>query len=457
MPFTPRTQAVLLLTAALGNNAGSITPLTAREWARFRKWLHDQHREPADLLDNEKNVLEGWPEPDPGDKLSRERLEALLRRGPALGIAAEKWQRAGLWVLTRSDEPYPRRLKALGREAPPALFGCGERTLLAGGGIAVVGSRHAARTDVSFAEALGLRAAEQGITIVSGGARGIDQAAMMSALENGGVAVGVLADSLLRAAMSRKYRQFLMSGRLALVTPFNPEARFEPWKAMARNQYIYGLADAGVVVCSTAGKGGTWNGAMEQLKAEMSNREEAADRVATSRPPLWVRMTDQPSPGNADLSRRPRAHEMRALPDDLRTLFTAPIAAVATGRVATSSGTPPRAKVQAEGGEGREMTESAGERPAAVAEGPDFYGLFMDWMRKATAAGPIREEDANKHFHLERAQLRAWLKKGVEDKRLRKLTRPVQYEWLDDATRQQNLYPDREVSPSPAGHRAARG
>ena len=73
-----------------------------------------------------------------------------------LGLALEKWQRAGLWVMTRSDEDYPFRLKSrLKYDAPPVLFGCGNRQLLDRGGIAVVGSRDATEGDLGCASMLG--------------------------------------------------------------------------------------------------------------------------------------------------------------------------------------------------------------------------------------------------------------------------------------------------------------
>ena len=135
-----------------------------------------------------------------------------------------------------------------------------------GDSIAVVGGRHADEADIGFAERLGQRAAARGRQIASGGAAGIDRAAMLGALEAEGTAVGVLADSLLRSATSTRYRKHLMSGGLALVSPFNPEVRFLVGNAMARNKYIYCLAQGAIVVSSTADSGGTWNGAVENLR-----------------------------------------------------------------------------------------------------------------------------------------------------------------------------------------------
>jgi predicted Rossmann fold nucleotide-binding protein DprA/Smf involved in DNA uptake len=79
-------------------------------------------------------------------------------------------------------------------------------------------------------------------------------------------ATGVLADSLELSAMNRDNRELLMDGQLVLVSPNDPNARFNVGNAMQRNKLIYALADAALVVNSDLGKGGTWAGATEQLE-----------------------------------------------------------------------------------------------------------------------------------------------------------------------------------------------
>ena len=89
---------------------------------------------------------------------------------------------------------------------------------------------------------------------------------MSGALEAGGRVVGVMADSLERAALARDNREALMDGRLALVSPYDPAAGFNVGHAMQRNKLVYALADAAFVVNSDFEKGGTWAGAIEQLE-----------------------------------------------------------------------------------------------------------------------------------------------------------------------------------------------
>src|SRR6185436_19207763 len=110
-------------------------------------------------------------------------------------------------------------------------------------GLAVVGSRHVDGDLIQYAEEAGRLAAEAGCGVVSGGARGIDQAGMRGALERGGRATGVLADSLERGALSRDHRQLLPDGRLVLISPYDPAAGFNVGHAMQRNKIIYALAD----------------------------------------------------------------------------------------------------------------------------------------------------------------------------------------------------------------------
>jgi predicted Rossmann fold nucleotide-binding protein DprA/Smf involved in DNA uptake len=156
-------------------------------------------------------LLEGWTD----RTVTVERVEKLLNRAGALGLAMEKWQRAGLWILIRADVDYPGRLKKqLQALSPPVLFGCGNRRLLDQVGIAVIGSRHASPEDLVLTSRLGSQAALQGLSIISGGARGVDENAMVGALAQEGTVVGVLADNLLRAATSARFRPSLMNGNL---------------------------------------------------------------------------------------------------------------------------------------------------------------------------------------------------------------------------------------------------
>ncbi|MDE0074061.1 MAG: DNA-processing protein DprA [Gammaproteobacteria bacterium] len=276
--LSPNAQAILLLTAPLlagrrrrpprprtqrgSVGAAKLRPLSTAEYRDFAKRLRAIRREPADLLgsDARETVRESLA------SLDAERIHRLLGRGFLLAQAVERWRTRALWVVTRADPDYPRKLKTRMRgNAPPVLYGCGDRTILDGGGLAVVGSRKVKEDLIEYTEDVGKLSAEANTTIISGCARGVDQAAMRGALEAGGRSVGVLANGLERAALNRGNRSALMEGQLVLVCPYDPAARFVVGHAMQRNKLIYALSDAALVVNSDHGHGGTWAGATDQL------------------------------------------------------------------------------------------------------------------------------------------------------------------------------------------------
>lgn len=281
--LSPNTQAILLLTAPLiaGRGTSSSELLSPGEYKRLARHLREIQRQPADLVSPDAADLLRACQP----VIDEARLQRLLGRGFLLSQVIERWQARAIWVVSRADTEYPRRLKARLREdAPAVLYGCGDMGLLESGGLAVVGSRHVDDSLIDYTMAVGRLAARSGRTIVSGGAKGIDQAAMRGALEAGGKVSGVLADSLEKTTMNREHRNLLLDGQLVLISPYDPSAGFNVGNAMQRNKLIYALADASLVVSSDLNKGGTWAGAIEQL-----------DKLKFV--PVYVRSTGGSSPG----------------------------------------------------------------------------------------------------------------------------------------------------------------
>jgi len=261
--LSANTKAVLLLTAPLLAAAdASKDQLTPGEYKQVAKLLAQLKMRPADLLNNQADQL-------PGEMqclIDGERCQRLLQRESELDQAVQHWESRAIWVVSPFDDEYPRRLRERLKDAAPAvIYGAGETSLLDEGVLAVVGSRAVDDSLLEYTEKVGQLAAQALCTIVSGGARGIDQAAMRGALASGGKAVGVLADSLERSVVNREHRDLLNEGNLILISPYDPAAGFNVGHAMQRNKLIYALADAALVVNSDFEKGGTWAGAVEQL------------------------------------------------------------------------------------------------------------------------------------------------------------------------------------------------
>nr|WP_269812203.1 DNA-processing protein DprA [Pseudomonas kurunegalensis] len=284
MPYiSPNTQAILLLTAPLIVGRGLQSPdlLSPAEYKRLASHLHKNQRQPADLIGEESLEVLRVCRP----VVDETRLQRLLGRGFLLSQAVERWQARAIWVISRADSEYPKRLKArLRTDAPALLYGCGDISLLETGGLAVVGSRKIDDGLVDYTASIGRLAAYANRTIISGGAKGVDLAAMRGALQAGGNVIGVLAENLERTAMNREERNSLREGKLVLVSAYDPNAGFNVGHAMQRNKLIYALADASLVVVAEVNKGGTWAGAVEQL-----------DKLHYV--PLFIRSTGEPSAG----------------------------------------------------------------------------------------------------------------------------------------------------------------
>ena len=411
------TRAILLLTAPLiigRERPSSPKPLAAGEYNRLARRLRELRHQPADLLgDSARTLLE-----ECRLDLDAERLDRLLDRSFLLSQAIERWRTRAIWVASRADAEYPRRLKRRLREqAPPVLYGCGNRRDLDAGGLAVVGSRNVDDTLIAYTEGVGRLAAGARRPLVSGGARGIDQAAMRGALDAGGTVACVLADSLERAATRREHRNALVEGRLALVCPYDPAAGFLVGHAMQRNKLIYALADAALVVSAEFEKGGTWAGAIEQLDRH---------RFVS----VYVRATGELGRGlDALLARGARRWVETDGPEALdRLLDRRPEAAPASDFGALVRESP--------SDENQADDDRPGDATATPAVDPSLRGGLRPAEELLASARallpryldePRTETDVAEAFDIGRNQARSWLKQLVADGAIEKLSKPVRY------------------------------
>ncbi|MEX2624719.1 MAG: DNA-processing protein DprA [Acidimicrobiia bacterium] len=280
MDFSDDDKAVLALTTRLGGrDRPSLGPVA---WSKLSQLLSDHGLSPSVLLSVRPPFLTE-KQSDTIDQLT-DRVGTVLRE-------AEELYLRGVWVTPISSKSYPVILQSrLRTQAPPVLFGVGERSMLERGGIGVVGSRDVSPNGAALATALAGEAVKSGLQVVSGGARGVDQLAMNATYEAGGAVVGVLAGSLFERTRSPQVLAALDEGNTCLVTQQHPSTGFSPAAAMARNKLIYAIADLTVVVASDMDTGGTWSGATEALSARYG-------RVAVYR-------GDGEGPGNRELEKR---------------------------------------------------------------------------------------------------------------------------------------------------------
>lgn len=415
--LTKDTEAIILLCAVLDDKS-TVKPLTVTEYAKLVQWLISVNKRPSDLMGqvNLADVLAATG-------INYERLDLLLSRGVQLGFAVEEWQRNGIWIVSRSDNDYPARYKKqLKDKAPPLLFGIGNRELLKGGGLGIVGSRNIDFNGEIFACQVAEKCALNNIPIVSGGARGVDQIAMSSAIENNGFVIGILADNLLRKSLEREVRKALNNQKLLLLSPYNPKASFSVGTAMGRNKLIYSISDFTLVVSAEYNKGGTWAGAVEELQ-----RENGV--------PVFVRFDTDVSTGNKKLLALGATKWTDSIDysdfynqlsnlasknikldfDEVPSLFDFETEKIAYSDDKLNTQNLRAGEVKTEYGEKRDF---ANEIYLAVL--PIILQAFS--LNKATTI----DELSNK-LGVNKKQLETWLNLGVADGKIVKLSNPVRY------------------------------
>lgn len=265
--LSPDASALILLCTSLGGERGAtgLRPLGPVAWSKLGDTLRrNSFRGPRDLIGLTAAEIARSLGIDDDSAAGYARL---LGRSGQLAFELDQLRSRGIWVATIADDVYPRVLRdRLGSWAPPVLFGSGPVSLLGGGGIAIVGSREADDDAVAFTMRLAAAAAASGSVVVSGGARGIDGAAMRAAFEAGGSVVGLVPEGVERRLREASTRSAVAGGQAVIVSPYHPSAAFSAGAAMGRNKLIYALSDVAVVVSSADGSGGTWTGAVEALK-----------------------------------------------------------------------------------------------------------------------------------------------------------------------------------------------
>lgn len=244
-------QGFLLLTSHLGNPQRR--PLTGAQLRTLANRVlgSDFPREDREMSIRDLTALgygRGMAEQILSLLGEEEQLEVYLARGKKLGCTP----------ITRMDEHYPLLLRQrLGQDSPGCLWAKGDVSLLAAPAIALVGSRDLKDENREFARQVGLEAARQGLTLVSGNARGADRTAQDACLQAGGRVISVVADELAKQPL---LPNVLYLSEEDFDTPFTAQ------RALSRNRVIHCLGRMVFVAQAAMGQGGTWDGTAKNLR-----------------------------------------------------------------------------------------------------------------------------------------------------------------------------------------------
>lgn len=199
-------------------------------------------------------VAEPWEPVDRWEYDVARALGTFLRPDGASHWTAmlDAWRLAApdLRFVTILDDDYPVNLRRV-FNPPPFLVWRGEDDGQDVRAVAVVGTRSPSNEGLARARKLGRGLATEGVTVLSGLAKGIDAAAHSGALEAGGRTVAVLGHGLGRPVYppeNRRLADEMLDARGALVSQFLPETPPTQGTFPLRNAVMSGLAQGTVVV-----------------------------------------------------------------------------------------------------------------------------------------------------------------------------------------------------------------
>jgi DNA processing protein len=184
---------------------------------------------------------------------------ASIHDGSWRASARPEWEAAKALrarILLWTDPLYPPLLREL-PDAPAVLYAAGDMSLLGNPCLGIVGKRQCSGEGLRAAAYFASTLAGAGITVVSGLARGVDQAAHTAALEKPGSTIAVLGagiDVPYPANAGELYADIRSRG--LLISELPPGTPPRPGNFPIRNRIISGLS-LGVLVAEAASASGS--------------------------------------------------------------------------------------------------------------------------------------------------------------------------------------------------------
>ncbi|WP_332033261.1 DNA-processing protein DprA [Kaistella sp.] len=229
--------------------------------------VHEKKMSWADFFELDKT---GWRELFAFNEKELADLEYAKSDMPRLAFIAEQLQNEGFQIIPINSPDYPVVLKEnlKIKSSPPVLYIKGRKGLLQEDAVAIVGSRKAGNKALEFTDHVAKKSVKEFKVVVSGFAKGVDKQALDSTIEVNGKSIIVLPQGILTFQSGfKKYYEPIVNGDVLVLSTFFPKAGWDVGLAMARNAYIYGLANE-IYVAESDSKGGTWEGAMDGLKRQ---------------------------------------------------------------------------------------------------------------------------------------------------------------------------------------------
>lgn len=247
----------------------STRPLTIIEWNLLVKSLHDAKKEPKDIFTlTPSEIVHLLAKCTENQRKSISNKIAQRKNQTLISKELEDLTNREIKIVFRNE--FPKKIQKIQNQMlPPFFYYVGDLQMFEKNTLGIVGSREAELSAINQVKEI-VQEALPDTVIVSGGARGIDDTAVMTALELGGQAILYPTDGIGRIIKMKKYRDYVLNGQLTVLSHRAVEAGFLASYAMQRNRYIHTSSDKVIIASSAISnekkKSGTWEGVVENHK-----------------------------------------------------------------------------------------------------------------------------------------------------------------------------------------------
>jgi DNA processing protein len=215
-----------------------------------------RHHEPADALDRLASGAGLHPMATRGVQPTTIEVWRATARAASAAAAAEACDRLGVRVIDRRDADYPAPL-SVDPDPPAVLFARGHLDVLQRRRVGIVGTRNATAAGRATAADLGGELAAEGVTVVSGLAKGIDGAAHRGVRSVEGAALAVVGNGLDRPYPKQHTDLWhWVAEHGLLLSEWPPGVVPSGWRFPERNRIIAALCEV-VVVVESRERGGS--------------------------------------------------------------------------------------------------------------------------------------------------------------------------------------------------------
>ena len=175
------------------------------------------------------------------------------------------YEKKGILITTIYEENYPKIFKErLNKDNPLILYYSGNYDLLKFPMISVFGPIQSSNLININTELVINKINSEGFLLLSGNNRGVEKKSIDYQLKIGGNVVLLTSHDLFK--IKKKYQSYLNNSKMLILSHQSPLAEFEVVEAIIRNNYIYGLAYANIIMYTQYNSGAVWFNAVKNIK-----------------------------------------------------------------------------------------------------------------------------------------------------------------------------------------------